>query len=553
LLSSLTLRDRSRVEIGRATIALSQDYRLVAWGEDLQQIEGERTSSDGNDIVIGAASHSNLQFLRASLPWLTPKLIGTHLSVGFGDRIGLATAGHIRAMRIAGQGVSPVFAQQSIREMSRTGRSPSQVIDDAAWGVFAEGWREGFGADADHVKSESDIDACVAAGFTFYTIDPSEHVWSDADVAKSGDVEAVVRSLPWRALEDSEPNLLQRHWMPIEATMRAAAKYGRALAHVVRIDRYARSRLGTGFELEVSVDETDTPTTPEQHEYLAVELRRLGVRFISLAPRFVGSFEKGVDYIGNVTDFEAQFAQHAEIAQRVGPYKLGLHSGSDKFSIYETAARLSGGFLHLKTSGTSWLEALRVVGTWDPDLLADIYALALDGYAEERASYHVSADSGDAPAVANLDASRVRQILHVTFSAVMRRYGPQLLQVLRAHRDDYEAEIESTLCAISPLSARELNDASGSNNDLHDSVASVQHLECSACVREVKSMRQENLLVDGVISHQAQDGRKGADAVAAGIDLCLLSHEGDGVEGWRLLVPTDKDDPPTYAHDFGCL
>ncbi|HXN90450.1 MAG TPA: tagaturonate epimerase family protein [Candidatus Sulfotelmatobacter sp.] len=424
-------------------MALSQDYRLVAWGEDLQQIEGQRTSDDGNEIVVGPASHSNLQFLRASLPWLTPKLIGTKLSVGFGDRVGLATAGHIRAMRIAGRGVGPVFAQQSIREMSRSGRSPSQVVDDAAWGVFAEGWREGFGADADHVKSESDIDPCIAAGFTFYTIDPSEHVWNDADGATSGDVQAMVRSLPWRALEDSERNMLRRHRMPVEATVRAAAKYGRALAHVVGIDRYLSSRLGSGFELEVSVDETDTPTTPEQHEYMAVELRRLGVRFISLAPRFVGSFEKGVDYVGNVTDFETQFARHAEIAKHFGPYKLGLHSGSDKFSIYEIAARLSAGFLHLKTSGTSWLEGLRVVGTWDPDLLADIYALALDRYAEERASYHVSADCGDAPALADLGDSRVRQILHVTFGAVMRRYGPQLLEVLRAHRDDYEAEIET--------------------------------------------------------------------------------------------------------------
>ena len=443
MLSSVPLRDRSRVDIGRTTVAVSQDYKLVAWGEDLQQIEGVRTSSDGIEIVIGPTSRHNLQFLRASLPWLTPKLIGTRPSVGFGDRLGLATPGHIRAMRIAGRGLGPVFAQQSIREMSRSGRSPSQVIDDAAWGVFAEGWREGFGADADHVKSESDVDGCVAAGFTFYTIDPSEHVWSDADMATTGDVEALVRGLPWRVLEDSERDLLGRHRMPIEATMRAAAKYGRALAHVVRIDRYLRSRVGTGFEVEVSVDETDTPTTPEQHEYLAVELRRLGVRFVSLAPRFVGSFEKGVDYIGNVSDFEAQFAAHAEIARRLGPYKLGLHSGSDKFSIYGIAARLSARLLHLKTSGTSWLEALRVVGASDPDLLSDIYALARDGYAVDRASYHVSAEVHDAPPVADLDDYRTRQILHVTFGAVMRRYGPELLRVLRAHRDDYEADIET--------------------------------------------------------------------------------------------------------------
>lgn len=440
--SSLPLRAQSRVEIGRATVALTEDYRLVGWGEDLASVEGERTTTNGHVMVVGPASHSNMRWLRKALPWLRPRLIGNKLSVGFGDRLGLATVGHIRAVRRAGQTIAPVFAQQSIREMLRSGRSPSQVIDDAAWGVFAEGWRDGFGADADHVKNESDIDACIAAGFTMYTIDPGEHVWNGADTATAADVEAALRSLPWQALEDSQSEMLRRHSMPTEAAMRAAAKYGRAVAHTARLDRHLRSRLGSDYELEVSVDETDSATTPEQHEYLAAELSRLGVRFISLAPRFVGTFEKGVDYIGRTDKFEAQFAQHAEIARRLGPYKLSLHSGSDKFAIYEAAARLSKGSLHLKTSGTSWLEALRTIGGLAPDLLAAIYACALENYAEERASYHVSAETESAPAVADLDDSAVRQILHVTFGVVMRQFGPQLIQLLKEHRDDYDVAIE---------------------------------------------------------------------------------------------------------------
>lgn len=189
------------------------------------------------------------------------------------------------------------------------------------------------------------------------------------------------------------------------------------------------------------MDETDSATTPEQHTYLTVELSRLGVRFVSLAPRFVGRFEKGVDYIGSTAEFEAQFARHADVARRLGPYKLSLHSGSDKFAIYAAAVRLSGGSLHLKTSGASWLEALRTVGALKPDLLTAIYACALDNYAGERTSYHVSADAERAPDVPDLDDSTVRQMLHVTFGAVMRQYGPQLIQLLRDRRDDYEAAI----------------------------------------------------------------------------------------------------------------
>ena len=74
-----------------------------------------------------------------------------------------------------------IFAQQSIREMTRTGRSPDDVMDDATWGVFQEGWRAGVGADADHLKTTADIDLCVAAGYTFFTIDPGAHVDPAAD------------------------------------------------------------------------------------------------------------------------------------------------------------------------------------------------------------------------------------------------------------------------------------------------------------------------------------------------------------------------------------
>src|SRR5579871_1557774 len=130
---------------------------------------------------------------------------------------------------------------------------------------------------------------------------------------------------------------------------------------------------GRDWEVEVSVDETESPTTHAEHLYIATELRRLGVRWVSLAPRYIGRFEKGVDYIGDVAAFEADFAVHAAIARTLGPYKLSLHSGSDKFSIYESSARLSHGVVHLKTAGTSYLEALRAIATLDPALMRSIY------------------------------------------------------------------------------------------------------------------------------------------------------------------------------------
>ncbi len=125
-----------------------------------------------------------------------------------------------------------------------------------------------------------------------------------------------------------------------ETLLRAVVKYGRAVAHTRRMHRHlAQAASGRPFELEMSVDETDSPTTPHEHYYVAHELKRLGVPVVSLAPRFIGAFEKGIDYKGDLRAFEAAFAQHVKIARHLGPYKISIHSGSDKFSIYPIAAK----------------------------------------------------------------------------------------------------------------------------------------------------------------------------------------------------------------------
>lgn len=438
-----SLRPRSLVDSGPNSFALSEDWRLVATGPGLEAFEGERSTREGNPLVVGPPSASNLELLRARLPWLRPRLLGIGLSAGFGDRLGLATPGHIAALRSSGRGIAPIFAQQSMREMSRSRRSPQEVMDDATWGVFAESWRDGFGADADHLKTEADVDACAAAGYTFYTIDPGAHVWPDADTAPQRAVREAFEKLPWYALEDSPSALAVRHGMDAEPIQRAAAKLGRAVVQVAFLDRRIRQRRGPDYELEVSVDETDTATTPEQHQYFVTELQRLGVRIVSLAPRFPGRFEKGVDFIGDRDSFEVEFARHMEIARRLGPYKLSLHSGSDKFSIYPAAARLSDGLVHLKTAGTSWLEALRTIGAVDPEFLAEMYAYGRGQYEADRVSYHVSAEVGTSPPVADLSHDGCRQILHVTFGTVLERFGDRLLAALRANRELYEATIQS--------------------------------------------------------------------------------------------------------------
>jgi hypothetical protein len=405
--------------------------------------------------------------------------------VGFGDRLGLATPGHVWAARRF-DGIVPIFAQQSVRENARTGRTPQEVMDDATWGLFQAGWRGPWGADADHLKTFEAIDAFAAAGFTLFTIDPGDQVDGRAHTAPLAEVEAEVQALPWAALEDTLGDLERRYLngagtrcfdlgdfsiaFERETLLRAAAKYGGGIAHTVKMYRYLVDRVGAGtFELEVSVDETETPTSPAEHFYIARELERLDVKWVSLAPRYVGRFEKGVDYMGagasrtcsadDIARFTADFVKHVAVAQAVGPYKLSIHSGSDKFSLYPTVAKLSsvggtGPRVHLKTAGTSYLEALRAVARADPVFFREILALACERYEVDRATYHVSArlervipalDSAEhtSDLAYLLDQFDARQVFHVTFGSVLERLGARLLSVLKAHESLYSQMLDT--------------------------------------------------------------------------------------------------------------
>jgi len=460
-LTGLSVYPRSVIETDDATYFLAR--RLE--GNKVLGILGNAASFDGErqgDVTLCPLTAANAAALREKLPWLRPQPLGLQTSAGCGDRLGLVTPGHVRAVRKAA-GIAPIFAQQSMRENARTGRTPQQVMDDALWGIFQEGWRQPWGADADHLKTTEDIDLCVAAGYTFFTVDPGGHVDNEAHTAPLDTLKDKIHALPWGQLEDAPEGLHARYLsrrfevedfaLEFDQTKlaRAAAKYGLAIAHTVRMYRHLAAQTDH-FELEMSVDETETPTSIEEHFFIASELRRLGVQWVSLAPRYLGRFEKGVDYIGDLAEFEAQIAKHAAIARVLGPYKLSIHSGSDKFSIYPIIARHTRGLVHLKTAGTSYLEALRVVAQVEPALFRKILAYAIGRYPEDRATYHVSAQLTKVPAPdalsdadlpGLLDQFDARQVLHVTFGSMLDRFGREILSVLTAHEEAHYAALEA--------------------------------------------------------------------------------------------------------------
>jgi hypothetical protein len=426
---------------------------------------GQHSEFDSQTLILCPLNSHNAESLRQVLPWLKPQLIGLNTSSGLGDRLGIATPGHVRALRHFEGKITPIFAQQSIREMQRAGRTPQQVMDDVTWGMFEENWMAGVGADADHLKTYQDIDLCLAAGFTFFTFDPSSYVNDLPENATSSQLQKFMTGLP-ASQQPAATGLAGRNFVieghkiliDEEILFKAVAKYGKAVAHVVELYKHLLNVSGNQpSEVEVSMDETEQPTSPAEHVYIASELRRLGVKWISFAPRFVGRFEKGVDYIGDVQAFEQTVAVHAAIARYFGPYKLSLHSGSDKFSIYSIFMEITQGYTHLKTAGTSYLEALRIIARFNPELFEEIYVFAREHFNHDKLSYHISAQLEKAPKPDEfndwpslLDQFDAREILHVTFGSVLTERKPngtllfydRIMATLESNRDEYFTDLE---------------------------------------------------------------------------------------------------------------
>ncbi len=374
--------------------------------------------------------------------------LGLAPSFGFGDRLGLATPGHIAALKQSALDIQPIFSQQSVRENARTGRTPQQVMDEAKRAVEAAGWDAPWGADADHLKTVDDLPAFVSAGYTFFTVDPGAHVDNAADTDSLSVLQEKAAGQNWdelSALYLSGNGETGYGKFESESLLRALVKYGRAISHTIAMYRRL-SELKENFDFEVSVDETDAPTTPLEHFFIANELTRVGVKFTSLAPRFIGRFEKGVDYIGDIAALDAELAKHAAVTAHFGTYKLSLHSGSDKFSVYPLMVKHWGRRLHVKTAGTSYLEALRTLAVTSPSLFERIWSLGLERYDTDRATYHVSADPALVPAdlllPALLDDFHAREILHVTFGSALTAFGAEIKAELVKNAAAYNLNLQ---------------------------------------------------------------------------------------------------------------
>ncbi|MFW5642404.1 MAG: tagaturonate epimerase family protein [Alkalispirochaeta sp.] len=406
-------------------------------------------------VATAEFSVENARALHDLFPWTKPiSLRNRKTTIGMGDRLGIATPGHIRAARQFE--VSPVLAQQSVRENDFIGRTYDDVVADASWSVFQEGYRDGYGADGDHLKNIPAIDVALAASMPMITLDLTEVMrpevaeWRDDEIENGfRELDKTFRSRVETEYADQTFTLVSNieiSFTAIEAK-RCAVMYGPALAFSREVNDHLDQATGGAYDLEISIDETTTPTLPAHHLFIARELHHRGVTVNSLAPRFIGDFQKAVDYIGDVAEFEQQFRVHCAIAQAHGNYKVSVHSGSDKFSVYPIVGRETGMRLHLKTSGTSWLEALKTIAIHEPDLYRRIHAFAISYYPTALTHYHITADfdaiapldgMSDRDLPKYLEDANARQMLHISYGGILN--DKKLRRALYASLHHFEEE-----------------------------------------------------------------------------------------------------------------
>ncbi|MDR3191517.1 MAG: tagaturonate epimerase family protein [Treponema sp.] len=414
--------ERSINKIGEGVVFMAKagaEDCIVARG--LPGFKGEDLGDGG---IKGPLNHENAEALRKLLPFTAPSRVLTKdRSFGVGDRLGIAALGHIRIFER--YDAYPVFAQQSIRELNLTSRTYQDVLDAVSFAVFREGFKKAWGADGDHLKTVKDVEYALSLGFSMITLDCSDHIKPDTGGAKAPPENYAAKYLG-RRFDIGEGQVLEFTGAELG---KIVGVYGEAIGFAV--DMYNRFLKDGKYaaDFEISIDETDTPTTPLQHYFVARELTDAGVRFATMAPRFCGEFQKGVDYIGDLSRFEKEIKIHAVIARHF-KYKLSIHSGSDKFSVFPSIGRETGGIFHVKTAGTNWLEAMRVVAVVDPGLYRQIHKYALSAFDEARKYYHVTTDLTRIPDVDGLKDSELpglfdqndsRQLIHITYGLILNK------------------------------------------------------------------------------------------------------------------------------------
>lgn len=319
-------------------------------------------------------------------------------SIGVGDRFGRQAEAQLDAIikaKTNGIDIVPVW-NKSFREHSIIGTVPADVRTEADEAVRAKGWSSPYYVDADHINL-GNVDSFIESS-DFFTIDVAEFTGKTAD---KSDINAFVNNYNKFTGNLVIEGINRELNISKEQIVSTAGKYLQAVKEAGKIYRHIEKRKGTDkFITEISMDETDQPQTPVEMLFILAAIAEKNIPAQTIAPKFTGRFNKGVDYVGDVQQFEKEFNDDlAVIRFAIKEFglpenlKLSVHSGSDKFSIYTLINRTIKKFdtgLHLKTAGTTWLEELIGLAMGEDnglEIAKEIYARALVNYDQLCAPY----------------------------------------------------------------------------------------------------------------------------------------------------------------------
>ena len=434
--------------------------KLVCLSEDQSRLftvlQAETEQQDAQVAAkLCALSDFNAQSIRINVPWAMPTAMGTEgTSIGCGDRLGLATPGQIMAAKK--RKVKPVLAQLAAKEVALGSRSYRSVLDNATWGVIRMGYQDGWGANACELSDENEIAGVLALGYTTITLDASGklatniHELSDAEVSEryarlpedfrsklessylnvTFDIQEFgVARLPLCGSGGSfryKAGMFKISFKP-EQLRRLVLIYSEVIVFTAYIYKKYFATMPWPVDFELSLNNAAVETTPQAALLIANEMQRQGVKLTMFNPRYVGGFPYGIDYEGDKWAFEQTFSIQAALADKYG-YKLSF-TGSDKYSLYPFMGRDSRGRIHIKTEGTSWLEALHTIWKADVELFRELVETARDKFPTAIKNYPAKADLTKVPnakkaTVKELESMLVqndhcRQMLQITYLEIL--------------------------------------------------------------------------------------------------------------------------------------